>query len=90
MLSGGFDSFEIDSGSDISILKMDNLTLKKMIKFGNKIQQDKSSTQIDIFGGAQEIELESPKAPICEKMENYGVSFKRKRGCWYLSICSST
>ena len=49
-----------------------------MIKFGNKIQKDKSSTQIDIFGDAQEIELESPRAPICEKWKTMEFLSKEK------------
>ena len=63
--------------------------IEKMIKFGNKIQQNKSSTQIDIFGGAQEIELESP-APMIVKNGQLWIYFKRKRSCWYISIRTPT
>ena len=77
VLSGGFDSFEIDR-SRYFHLEDGQSYIEKMIKFGNKIQQDKSSTQIDIFGGAQEIELESPKAPICEKWKTMEFLTKEK------------
>ena len=77
VLSGGFDSFEIDR-SRYFHTEDGQSYIEKMIKFGNKIQQNKSSTQIDIFGGAQEIELESPKAPICEKWKTMEFLSKEK------------
>ncbi|HJM16054.1 MAG TPA: DNA polymerase III subunit alpha, partial [Flavobacteriales bacterium] len=61
-LSGGFDSFKIYRSQ---LFHIDNgmSYLERMTKFGNKVQIEKDSTQIDMFGEIGESSIQSPEIP---------------------------
>ncbi|MCL4155779.1 UNVERIFIED_CONTAM: hypothetical protein GTU68_062899, partial [Idotea baltica] len=55
-VAGGFDSFG------------DNITfLEKVIKSAAKYQENKNSSQMDMFGGMSEAEIPEPVVPPCEE-----------------------
>ena len=62
-LSGGFDSFNIYRSQLFH--RMDNgLTyLEQIMKFGSKVQAEKESSQIDMFGDLEESNVQFPKIP---------------------------
>ena len=61
-LSGGFDLFELFRSQYFEKTKELNY-IEQMIKFGNKVQDTKSSNQVDMFGDTEEASLQAPIAP---------------------------
>jgi len=68
-LAGGFDSlgdthraqfFKQEAGSDATFLE-------KAIKFGNKFQESKNSSQVSLFGESSEVQIAEPIIPPCEE-----------------------
>jgi len=64
-LSGGFDSFKVYRSQ---LFNIDNgmSYLERMMKFGNKVQTEKDSTQIDMFGEIGESSIQAPEIPNTE------------------------
>ena len=61
-LSGGFDLFGLFRSQYFE--KTNELSyIEQMIKFGNKVQDTKSSNQVDMFGDTAEASLQAPIAP---------------------------
>ena len=64
-LSGGFDSFNLLRSQ--LFYNVDGMSyLEKMTKFGNKLQSEKDSTQIDMFGEIGESSIQAPIPAIIE------------------------
>ncbi len=68
-LAGGFDSlgnthraqfFRVETGSEATFLE-------KAVKFGNKFQESKNSSQVSLFGDSSEVQIEEPSIPPCEE-----------------------
>jgi len=59
-LAGGFDSFKVYRSQ---LFHIDNgmSYLERMMKFGNKVQIEKDSTQIDMFGEIGESSIQAPE-----------------------------
>ena len=64
-LSGGFDSFNI-LRSQLFYQENSQTYLEKIMKFGSKVQSEKDSTQIDMFGEIGESSLQAPIVPDVE------------------------
>ncbi|MBT6809264.1 MAG: DNA polymerase III subunit alpha, partial [Flavobacteriales bacterium] len=64
-LSGGFDSFDI-LRSQLFYQENSQTYLEKIMKFGSKVQSEKDSTQIDMFGEIGESSLQAPIVPDVE------------------------
>ncbi|MBT5858325.1 MAG: DNA polymerase III subunit alpha, partial [Flavobacteriales bacterium] len=64
-LSGGFDSFNI-LRSQLFHQENSQTYLEKIMKFGSKVQSEKDSTQIDMFGEIGESSLQAPIVPDVE------------------------
>ena len=64
-LSGGFDSFNI-LRSQLFYQENNQTYLEKIMKFGSKVQSEKDSTQIDMFGEIGESSLQAPIIPDVE------------------------
>ncbi|MEE2954072.1 MAG: DNA polymerase III subunit alpha [Bacteroidota bacterium] len=66
--AGGFDSFDIRR-SQYFFSEEDQSYIERMIKFGNKIQDDRNSSQFDMFGEINESTIQSPNPP---DIKNWG------------------
>jgi len=60
--AGGFDSFGI-TRSQYFAREQDYTYIEKMIRFGNKLQDAANSNQFNIFGDAEEANIQSPVPP---------------------------
>ncbi|MBN2614973.1 MAG: DNA polymerase III subunit alpha [Bacteroidales bacterium] len=65
--AGAFDSFEETHRAQYFYKENDNDNefLEKILRFGNKFQENKNSTQVSLFGDVEEIEMEHPPLPEC-------------------------
>ena len=61
-LSGGFDSFKVYR-SQLFYIDNGMSYLERMMKFGKKIQNEKDSIQIDMFGEIGESSIQAPEIP---------------------------
>ena len=66
-LGGGFDSFPNVHRAQY-FFQQDGITfLEKAIKYGNKFQENKNSSQVSIFDTIEEEALDEPKLPQCNE-----------------------
>ncbi|MBT3418130.1 MAG: DNA polymerase III subunit alpha [Flavobacteriales bacterium] len=65
-VAGGFDSFNIYRSQIFAKDEHGTIYLEKMMKFGSKVQSEKDSTQIDMFGEIGESNIQSPTPPEVE------------------------
>ena len=75
--SGGFDSFEINRSQYFEQEK-DQTYIEKMIKFGNKIQDDKNSNQVDMFGENIDSGVKPPSLIDCSEWGTMDLLSKEK------------
>ena len=67
ILAGGFDSFASTHRAQYFALDDKNQTfLEKALRFGNKYQENKNSSQVSLFGEASNVELPEPTIPLCD------------------------
>ncbi|MBS9460992.1 DNA polymerase III subunit alpha [Flagellimonas sp. 389] len=67
-LAGGFDSFGDTHRAQYFHTEGDNITfLEKVIKSAAKYQENKNSSQMDMFGGISEAQIPEPDVPPCEE-----------------------
>ena len=67
ILAGGFDSFTNTHRAQYFALDEKNQTfLEKALRFGNKYQENKNSSQVSLFGEASAVELPEPTIPLCD------------------------
>ncbi|WP_435261415.1 DNA polymerase III subunit alpha [Tenacibaculum sp. nBUS_03] len=67
ILAGGFDSFASTHRAQYFVEDEKNQTfLEKALRFGNKYQENKNSSQVSLFGEASAVELPEPIIPECE------------------------
>ncbi len=67
VLGGAFDSFSDTLRSQYFSLDEKGTTfIEKAIRFGNKYQESKNSSQVSLFGEASEVQFDEPIIPICE------------------------
>ena len=67
VLAGGFDSFQTANRSQYFALDDKGITfIEKAIRYGNKFQESKNSSQVSLFGEASEVQFEEPIIPPCE------------------------
>ena len=45
----------------------DSSLIEKLIRFGNRIQDEKNASQVSLFGGDSGVEIPLPKIPDCER-----------------------
>lgn len=76
-LAGGFDSFGETHRAQYFHDEGDGITfLEKVIKSASKYQENKNSSQIDMFGGMSEAQIAEPVVPPCE---DWGTMEKLRR-----------
>ena len=67
VLGGAFDSFKDTIRAQYFALDEKGLTfIEKAIRFGNKFQESKNSSQVSLFGEASEVQFDEPIIPLCE------------------------
>lgn len=67
ILAGGFDSFSKTHRAQYFVQDDKSQTfLEKALRFGNKFQENRNSSQVSLFGEASEVELPEPIIPDCE------------------------
>lgn len=64
-LAGGFDCFGNAYRAQYFQVEDGQLFLEKAIKYGAKYQESLNSTQVSLFGDAQEVQMPEPKIPNC-------------------------
>ncbi|MEO9512156.1 MAG: DNA polymerase III subunit alpha [Flavobacteriaceae bacterium] len=76
-LAGGFDSFGDTQRAQYFHDEGDGITfLEKVIKSAAKYQENKNSSQMDMFGGMSEAQIAEPVVPPCE---DWGTMEKLRR-----------
>jgi DNA polymerase-3 subunit alpha len=66
-LAGGFDCFEDTHRAQYFHKEGSDLTfLEKAIRYGAKFQENENSSQVSLFGGASEVQIDEPIVPPCE------------------------
>jgi DNA polymerase-3 subunit alpha len=76
-LAGGFDSFGDTHRSQYFHDEGDGISfLEKVIKSASKYQENKNSSQMDMFGGTSEAQIAEPVVPPCE---DWGTMEKLRR-----------
>jgi len=68
--SGGFDSFGYQRNQFFNKLDTDTTIIEMLVKFGNKVQYESTSSMPSLFGDMEGYEIEKPKIPICEPWTN--------------------
>lgn len=67
-VAGGFDSFGTTHRAQYFHTEGDSITfLEKVIKSAAKYQENKNSSQMDMFGGISEAQIPEPEVPPCEE-----------------------
>jgi len=67
-VAGGFDSFGTTHRAQYFHTEGDSITfLEKVIKSAARYQENKNSSQMDMFGGISEAQIPEPEVPPCEK-----------------------
>ncbi len=67
-VAGGFDSFGSTHRAQYFHTEGDSITfLEKVIKSAAKYQENKNSSQMDMFGGISEAQIPEPVVPPCEE-----------------------
>lgn len=67
-VAGGFDSFGTTHRAQYFHTEGDGITfLEKVIKSAAKYQENKNSSQMDMFGGMSEAQIPEPIVPPCEE-----------------------
>ena len=67
-VAGGFDSFGTTHRAQYFHTEGDSITfLEKVIKSAAKYQENKNSSQMDMFGGITEAQIPEPEVPPCEE-----------------------
>ncbi|CAM1351275.1 DNA polymerase III subunit alpha [Tenacibaculum insulae] len=67
VLAGGFDSFTNAHRAQYYVTDEKGQTfLEKALRFGNKYQENKNSSQVSLFGGGSDEEMPEPMIPICD------------------------
>ncbi|MFK5971917.1 MAG: DNA polymerase III subunit alpha [Flavobacteriaceae bacterium] len=67
-VAGGFDSFGATHRAQYFHNEGDGITfLEKVIKSASKFQENKNSSQMDMFGGISEAQIPEPEVPPCEE-----------------------
>ncbi len=67
-VAGGFDSFGTTHRAQYFHTEGDGITfLEKIIKSASKFQENKNSSQMDMFGGISEAQIPEPIIPPCEE-----------------------
>ncbi len=67
-VAGGFDSFGTTHRAQYFHTEGDGVTfLEKVIKSAAKYQENKNSSQMDMFGGISEAQIPEPEVPPCEE-----------------------
>ena len=75
--SGGFDSFEINRSKYFAKVNEQSY-IEKMIKFGNKLQDDKNSNQFDMFGNSIDSLVKAPDLIDCDEWSTMDLLSKEK------------
>lgn len=66
-ISGGFDSFKNTTRAQYFAPDEKGISfIEKAIRFGNKYQESKNSSQMSLFGESSEVQLDEPIIPECE------------------------
>ncbi|HUH46808.1 MAG TPA: DNA polymerase III subunit alpha, partial [Arenibacter sp.] len=72
-LAGGFDSFGNTHRAQYFHDGGDGITfLEKVVRYGNKYQESKNSSQVSLFGDASEVQIPEPIVPPCEEWGTMG------------------
>ena len=67
-VAGGFDSFGTTHRAQYYHTEGDSITfLEKVIRSAAKYQENKNSSQMDMFGGMSEAQIAEPEVPPCEE-----------------------
>jgi len=73
-LAGGLDSFTSTNRAQYFLKDDRNVSfIEKAIRFGNKYQDNKNSSQVSLFGETSEVQFPEPEIPSCP---NWGIMEK--------------
>lgn len=66
-VSGGFDSFKNTTRAQYFAPDKKGVSfIEKAVRFGNKYQESKNSSQMSLFGESSEVQLDEPTIPECK------------------------
>ena len=66
-LAGGFDGFDTHRAQYLHPDEKGVLFIEKVLRFASKFQESQNSDQLDIFGGASEVQIPEPEVPPCDE-----------------------
>lgn len=67
VLAGAFDSFAGTHRAQYFIAdEKGQTTIEKILRFGNRYQENKNSAQVSLFGELSDVQLPEPEIPNCE------------------------
>ncbi|TVZ55915.1 DNA polymerase III, alpha subunit [Lutibacter sp. Hel_I_33_5] len=67
VLAGGFDSFEQTHRAQYYVMDEKEIPfIERVLKFGNKYQENQNSSQVSLFGEASEVQFDEPMIPLCD------------------------
>jgi DNA polymerase-3 subunit alpha len=79
VLAGAFDSFRGTHRAQYFLTdERGQTTIEKILRFGNKFQENQNSAQVSLFGEASEIQLPEPEIPNCEPWNTMVLLAKEK------------
>ena len=66
-LAGSFDGFDTHRAQYLHPDEKGVLFIEKVLRFASKFQESQNSDQLDIFGGASEVQIPEPEVPPCDE-----------------------
>ena len=67
-MGGAFDSFEdYHRRQYLAVENGDSSLIEKLIRFGNKVQEEQNASQVSLFGGDSGVDIPLPKVPPTER-----------------------
>lgn len=79
VLAGAFDSFQQIHRAQYFITdERGQSTIEKILRFGNRYQENQNSAQVSLFGEASEIQLPEPEIPNCDPWNSMVLLAKEK------------
>lgn len=79
VLAGAFDSFQNIHRAQYFITdERGQTTIEKILRFGNRYQENQNSAQVSLFGEMAEVQLPEPEIPNCEPWNTMVLLAKEK------------
>lgn len=78
ILSGAFDDFKIPRAAYFHEVSEGKTFLEILVKFGQAVQSDQQNAQASLFGGVEEIEIQTPDVPQVSEWDRMVLLNKEK------------